>query len=290
MMQERRWRRGPDGQIERVPPTQPKPSGPGGAPAVRKHANLGLAVRLGVRDTYDYLGPVLLISMAGVFLTALGVLGGRGLGEVLFAALPGQVPAFLSLFFGLLGLVFLGGPFAGGCFRFARNAAARREPEVFDLAWGFRAAFGRCAALAAALAAGVLILGGDSYFFMSLKHPAAAVAGAVFGYVLFFWSLMGLYAWPLLVGQPEDARPEGTLRVLKKAALLVLDNFGFTLGLAVVLLILVGVLWASVIGGFLLAGGLAVMLMTQAARELLRKYDVLPPDPTLDPVAEEAER
>ena len=95
---------------------------------------------------------------------------------------------------------------------------------------------------------------------------------------------MMLYQWPLLVEQEIPTR-----RIVRKSALLALDNAPFTLALFALAGVLTAALWFSVVGAVLLWAGVLAMLTTQATRELLRKYDVLPPDPTLDPMAEEME-
>jgi hypothetical protein len=76
---------------------------------------------------------------------------------------------------------------------------------------------------------------------------------------------------------------------MKKGLLLLLDNFGYSLGLLAAIFIWTAVLWATVIGGVLLWPGSTAIILTQAVRELLRRYGLLPPDPTLDPIAEETE-
>ena len=289
-MQRRMWERGPDGQIVRVDlekaaikeARQSRKASPEGG--TTKRARLGLALRLGLRDTYDYLGTVLLMSVLWTAAATTAVLGGQAVGISLFGRLPGYLPLFLSAVSALAGLVMVSGPLTAGFFRFARNAAAREEPELFDLAWGFRSALGRSLALAAAQVAGTVVLTVNCYYWLSQKHPAAIVLGTLFGYLLVFWGLLSLYSWPLLVEQEL-----GTPRLLLKSFLLLLDNFLYTLLLALLCLLLSSLLWATMIAGALLWAGVMSMLLTQGTRELLRKYAILPPDPTLDPIAGESE-
>jgi hypothetical protein len=310
------WKRGPDGEIVRAEPAETPtgrrsdPSGgtPGEPRPVPRRAKLGLALRLGLRDTYDYLGSVVLLSLVCSALAAAAALGGQSLGLGLFKGLPGMLPQVVSTLAGLAGLVLVGGPLAAGLFRFARNAAARQEPEVYDLAWGFRTVPGLSLSLAAVQVLAALVLAGNCYFYAAQRHPGLVVLGALFGYGLVFWALLSCYTWPLLAEQPfphpRDAgdrergdastppppstRPRGGAgRIFKKSALLVLDNLGYTAALALVLLVLSIVLWLTVVGGLLLWPGSMAMFLSQATRELLRKYDLLPPDPTLDPISSE---
>ena len=110
------------------------------------------------------------------------------------------------------------------------------------------------------------------------------ILGAAQCYLALFWLAMILYQWPLLAEQSIPTR-----QIIRKSALLVLDNAPFTLGVLALVAVLTVALWFSVVGAVLLWAGVLAMLTTQATRELLRKYDVLPPDPTLDPMAEETE-
>jgi hypothetical protein len=284
-MHERMWRRGPDGEILRVEPrpAPPEDAEPASRGDVRPRASAGLALRLGFRDSYDFLGSVLVLSIAWVVIAATAAAGGQFLVRRLTGGLPGMLPALLSVFGALVGLVFVGGPLTGGLCRFCRNAAARAEPELFDLSWGFRSGLGRSLRLAGIQAAMTVLLATNCYWYVfEHRSPVLTVVGAFFGYLLAFWGLASLYQWPLL--SELDDPP---LLVVKKSALLVLDNFGFSLAVGAVCLVLTVVMWASAVGGVLLWAGAMGMIQTQAVRELLRRYGLLPPDPTLDPIAGE---
>lgn len=284
-MARRMWQRGSDGQIVRAPSAPAEPQNAPGAPphaSPTRSVRLGLALRLGARDTYDHLGAILLISLIWTMSVGLGLVGGQTVGVFLFRGFAPQFTALLSLLLAGVGLVVIGSPLTAGVFRFTRNAAARQEPELFDLAWGFRHALGRTLGLGAIQAVGVLLLAGNCYFYVLQRWPVLVVVGAVFGYLLLFWSVACLYQWPLLAEQ--ELSPVATV---KKSALLVLDNFPYTLGLGLLLVLLTAICWATVLGGAVLWPGLAAMFLTQATRELLRKYGILGPDPTLVPVAVE---
>ena len=283
-MSERLWRRGPDGEIER----SPEPPVPEGERLSRlKHASARLALKLGFRDTYDHLGAVVFISLLWTCVASVVLWSGYAVGQTLFIGLPGQLPAFLSTLTALLSLTLVGGPLLAGCYRFARNACARQEPELLDLTWGFRVALKPGLALAAAQFFGVLLLGGNAAFYLSLRQPVLMALGALFGYLLVFWLLSMLYQWPLLVVQEADPKPPRAGAAIRKSALLVLDNLGFTLLVAAVGLLISAILGVTLVGAALLWLGTMGMVQTQATRELLRRYNVLSPDPTLDPVADE---
>lgn len=284
-MSQRMWRRGPDGEIIRTPPTAPPAPGPGEDPAsppARKRAHLALGLKLGLRDTYDYLGALLVLSFLFAAATSAGAVGGQGLGVVLFGRLPGLLPLVGVTLTTCAGLTLLASPLAGGVFRFARKAAAREEPDLFDLLWGFRLGLRPSLALGAVQVFGTALLAGNCAFYLAQRTLPFLVLGVSMAYAALFWLAMALYQWPLLLEQEIPVR-----RVVKKSALLVLDNVPYTLGLLLVCALLTAALAASIIGAILLWAGALAMLTTQSTRELLRKYDLLPPDPTLDPLAGE---
>jgi uncharacterized membrane protein YesL len=281
------WQRGPDGEILRVspPPDSPEPGEEGspeaGEPRAGK-ARLGLALKLGLRDTYDYLGAVVAGSFLWFVVAGFAVMGGFSLAQSAARNLPGLLPPLISVLCALLAFVLAGGPLAGGIFRYARQGAMREEPELFDLAWGFRTAPRRCIALGGIQVSAFFVLIGNCVFYLSHTKPVFVVLGATVGYLTCFWLLMCLYQWPLLV---ELDQPP--LTVIKKSGLLVLDNLPYSFAVGFLLFAISLVLWLTVIGGALLWAGAVSMIATQATRELLRKYGVLGPDPTLDPISRE---
>lgn len=278
------WQRGPDGEIVRVEPraSDAEERTPGAEEGRPPRARLALALRLGFRDTYDYLGSLVLQGALVTFLASGAAGGGYGIASRLTGALPGWLPFLLGLFTAAAGLVLIGAPLTAGLFRFARRAAAREEPELFDLAWGFRHALGRSLALGGVQVFGTLLLAGNCLFYLAQRHLLLMALGASLSYLLLFWLGMLLYQWPILLEQGT-----GALAAVRKSALLVLDNAPFTFGLLLAAAVLTAVLGVTVVGVVLILPGALAMLTTQATRELLRKYGLLPPDPTLDPLAGE---
>lgn len=263
-----------------VPHARPEGTRAPGHPEPRRRASLRLALRLGFRDTYDYLGSVLVLSMLWCLIGAAGLLGGQSVGAALARGLSLQ--PWLALPAALVGMAVVVGPLVAGMFRFGRSAAARAEPELFELAWGFTHAPGRAVALSTVQWGGAALLAVNAGFYLALRHLLALALGTLFLYTLGFWLLMCCYQWALVVEQDLGLRA-----TLRKSALLVLDNFGYTLGLTLVLALLSALLWLLVLPGVLLWAGAVTLILTQAVRELLRKYELLPPDPTLDPAADE---
>jgi len=287
-MSQRMWRRGPHGEIVRVPPAPalPETSSPEAAAGARRRprASFALALRLGLRDTYDHMGAVLVLSVGWSVVACLVLAGAQSLAARLAGALPGALPLLAAGAAVIVGCSLAGGPALAGLFRFCLNGATRQEPEILDVAWGFRNALGRSIRLALAQSGVAAVLAANAAFYLYLAGsiPGVIVAGLLFLYALLFWSCALLYQWPLLVEEEIPVRA-----LVKKSLLLVLDNPGFTLLLALTLAALTLLLWATAVGGVLVWAGAAAFLQTQATRELLRRYGLLPPDPTLDPIAEE---
>lgn len=97
------------------------------------------------------------------------------------------------------------------------------------------------------------------------------LAGWIWLSPLTLWALVQLYALPLLVRQQI-----GVGVALRRAAILVLDNMLFTLGLAVLVIVVAGILVLTGAGAFVLLGGILAILTGNAAQVLLNKYEPLP--------------
>jgi hypothetical protein len=124
------------------------------------------------------------------------------------------------------------------------------------------------------LVANVRFYLGSTLGILGLALPALGEGlrvGHLVGFVwvapLALWALAQLYALPLLVA---DRRGVGV--ALRRAALLVVDNVGFTLALALAVAALSGVLILTGVGAFVLLPGLIAVLTTNATRALLEKY------------------
>lgn len=84
---------------------------------------------------------------------------------------------------------------------------------------------------------------------------------------LTLWALMQLYLAALVVEQGVSIG-----RALRRAAILVLDNILFTLGLAIIVAVLLGLLVLSGVGMIALLGGSLSVLTANASHTLLARY------------------
>jgi uncharacterized membrane protein YesL len=178
--------------------------------------------------------------------------------------------------------IFLLGPLTAGLFRFARNACAAAEPELLDLLWGFRSALGPSLGLAALQGALTLVLVADLVFCFTSGRPALAVVAVVFLYGLLYWLLMLLYQWPLFAEQEISPRA-----VLRKSALLALDNFFPSLGFGGACFVLALLSWGFLLPALILWPGVTAFVQTRALRALLPRYGLLPPDRDPNEVVED---
>jgi hypothetical protein len=282
------WQRGADGKIRRVAPSDAE--GAGGRPANEAEAaelrpgSLSVARTLfrGIREAYDFLGSVLAMSaLVAVVALPLGsgvfalVLWFQERSGVSAARSPGAAI--------LLALVIVGaltGPLLAGCYGLARQIVGREDPGLGELFREARLRWRSGMALGALQTGVALVLLADAVFFASLRIAGLRWLSVVFIYAMLFWGLMGVYQWPLLVDDRAGGGSPPRLRaVVRKSALLVLDNFALSLVLGLVGLLFTIVCVATGAGLVLLWAGTLAFLQTTALRELWRKYGILPPEP-----------
>jgi hypothetical protein len=165
------------------------------------------------------------------------------------------------------------GPLLAGTARLVRAIVAREDPAIGDLFREARRHARHGAHLSSLQAGGTLLLGVDLLFFANAAGPIRWLAVPVF-YLGLFWMLMLPYQWPLAAevgGAP--------LVVIRKSALLVLDNLPFASGVALLSLLFTLLCAASTVGLALLWPGVLAFYHTIATRALLRRYALLPPEP-----------
>jgi hypothetical protein len=243
----------------------------------------------GVREAYDYLGIVMAIS-ALVAVIALPLASGVIAADLAGQALGGDRPARSTrapggtTLFGLGAILTLLGPLLAGCFGLVRQIVAREDPGFADLFREARRRWRSGLAMGAVQSGVALVLIVDLVFFATLPIAGLRLVSVLFGYALIFWGLMALYQWPLLVDdEAGGGAPPRVRSVVRKSALLVLDNLPLSLALGLVaLLFTIGCLLTGV-GFVLLWAGTLAFLQTVALRELWRKYGLLAPEPDIIP-------
>lgn len=216
-------------------------------------------------DCYDYLGLVLISSFVwfGVLLAGMAII----------AKTARYVPAplLLAMTAGLYILILA--PLAAGVYSLAKKIIARDDPSVPDIFREAKALFVPAAKLGFWQTFITLVITANAWFYFSRPSIVWKVLGVLVVYAAILWALSATYHFPILIEQ----RP-GTLKLLKRGFLLVLDNLAFTLGVFFVIILLTCFSTLVLIGLPLLFLGTVSLLQTRALRALFVKYDVLPPE------------
>jgi hypothetical protein len=248
-----------------------------GAAAPAAHPKVTRAVALGFRAAYDHLGFVLLSSLLWFSLASLLALGGAGLvsqvasgwsfGALLLAALGGAVCAAIGT-----------GPLTAAIVWHTRRIVIHDDPHWWELLTAVPHFWRRGLALALVQGLVTLVLILDAGYFLAQEKAMWRPVGMLFLYPLLFWWATTLLQWPLAMERVE----ESLWQVIKKSALLLLDNLGYMTVLAVVVALLAALCLLTRFGLVLAWAGLLAFLQMAALRELLPKYGWLtqPTTPT----------
>jgi hypothetical protein len=235
-------------------------------------ARLGLALKKGFRDTYDYLGLVIGSTLISGFL----VLASMFLRQLL----AGHVAGLWADIGWFAAIVLVGAPFLAGVFRMGYKIVYRDDPGLGDLVSGFRELLLGSWALAGinVFVVGMLLV--DAAFFFGILGPLKGnvighALGALILYVLLMWCMMAMYQLPALAAQGPLGQRRGAVAAVKKSFLFVAHNPGFTIGLFVAILGFGILCILSVIGMLILSVGAASILLTHATRELFIRYGVV---------------
>jgi uncharacterized membrane protein YesL len=234
----------------------------------------GRALRRGCGGASDYVGTVLVSSVVWICLAALlgaggiGLVGrvivGRGTGSLLLATLGGAAAAGIGT-----------GPVTLALFDHVRLLLVHEDVPWWRWLSGVAEVWQRGLTLAAVQVAVGLILTVDALYFIGQASRLMHLIGIAFLYPLFFWLGAVLIQWPLAVERPA----EPLLLILKKSLLLFLDNLGYmTLIGGTVAAITVLCVSVRMVGLVLAWAGTLAFVQTAALRELLPKYDLLPPE------------
>lgn len=218
-----------------------------------------------IRDSYDYLGLVLVYSFIwfGVFLAGMGLIAGVGK-----AAHPGAVIG-MSLAF----MVFVLSPLAAGVYAAAKKMVTRDDPAIVDVFHGFREYFADAWRLGFWQLFITLMLVANAVFYLLRPGIGWKVLGVLVVYAFILWAMSMLYHYPVLIEQKP-----GVLKILKRGFLLTLDNVAFTLGVFFVIILLTCFTAVTLLGLPLLYLGMASILQTRLLRGVFVKYDMLPPE------------
>jgi len=201
-------------------------------------------------DVYDFLGRLILANVILFFLmTGLAAVASL----VMYPLWDGVSRKMFVLAAAGLFLIFAVPMPAAGLLSFLADISDDSEPAFRDIFAGLRRHYARLASLTAVFVLAFEVLAANFLFYMTsgavppaLKIPAAVAAGLCLWAGIFLCAMM-LYAYPLAVHQGV-----GLKKILKRSALLVLDNLGAT--------VYAIVMAAGILGLGLLTRGVTIFL------------------------------
>ncbi|MDH7482565.1 MAG: hypothetical protein QHH26_11425 [Armatimonadota bacterium] len=235
--------------------------------------SIGKTLKKSFADSYDYLGLVLFCSFLwfGIVIAILST-----------AKLPLTTLVHVLLFIVLC--ILLLSPITAGVLTVARKIAARDDPSILDLFLGFKHFLIPAWKLGTSEIVITVLLVGNIWFYLTLTMPLKLVS-VFFFYLLLAWIMSMIYHYPLLIEQNP-----GTLKILKRGFLLMLDNLGFTTVIFLAIIMLTCLCIVTLVGLPLLYAGMVGIFATRAARALFIKYGILPPEPEPQPVTDDVWR
>ncbi len=157
-----------------------------------------------------------------------------------------------------------------GLFHLAREIARGKDASLRDFFTGFRRLFLPALKLGLVDLTALLVLWVNIDFYSHMRGGAVIpgmVLAAALVWVASFFLLMHAHLYPLLAGGESSLR-----QLLRKSALLTLDNLAFTMGITFQALSLSVLCVVTGAGLVLISGSAVAVLLTTGHRELLRKY------------------
>ncbi|HHY46378.1 MAG TPA: hypothetical protein GX506_03665 [Firmicutes bacterium] len=210
-----------------------------------------------IKGAYAYLGTVLLLSVISFLWFAAGT----------FIAAP--IVRFVPLAIGT-GFILSGPVFAAVAYTVNRVLDGE-DIGVRDFVYGLTKLWARGLALTLCYGLMTAVLLADVAFFLGNKIPWVKFIAIPVIYAIIFVGMMFNYSFPILVLQDPGLR-----KILKRSALLSLDNPVFTIMISIVSLVILAACIIFAPALMLVFGGLLGFLQVGASRELFKKYGLLP--------------
>lgn len=227
----------------------------------------GMVFVQAMRRTYEHLGMVMVISLLWFGLAALPMVYLLNFARV--------VPSLFSFLIVALEATFLAGPVTAAVYSVADRLLQDEDATLTDVWHLFRRHYRLSAQVTGAMSAILLILGIDIIVFMQSKVRLLQWLAVLWLYFVAFWFLLTIYTSSLVVYQQVS-----WLKVLQRAALLVLDNVVVTLLVMGETIVVVVLSFFFLIPVPLLLGGMLAFLHLIALHTLMAKYDIETPRET----------
>lgn len=218
----------------------------------------GLVIRDSLRMLYDNLGTVAIASFLWFFV---------GLAPAVVLVLSGVTQAGLVLLALLLTVLTVGPATAGAFYLIGKLVKEEAENPFRVFFCGWRRYLGRSIALVLINVVFLAILAAD--FAFTLRHPSpyVRILTGLWFYFLLFWLLHANYVFAVLIQQNTRV-----FETIKQAALLVVDNIGYSLQLVIVQVLLTGLFILVLPVVVFLWMGTMALFQTNALLEVLKKY------------------
>ena len=255
------------------------------------------ALKMAFWVTYDHLGKLILASIVWTLIVCppgVAAMAGVEVGKLAFPRLLHMafeneraahalktilsIPLDMYLFLGILAaLLYTSVALAiasAGLAYMAKGLIDNKDGALGDMFRGIRLYRGKAAGLGLAYLFAACCFGASTWFYANKLRDSAPWLGYLLSglalWALLFLLLTALFAAPALV-----QKKSGILGALKLAALLVLDNPLFSIGLGIQLLAITAVAFIVTPLFFFLYGGVAVVLASCAYEMLARKYALI---------------
>lgn len=212
-----------------------------------------------LKQSYEHLGMVLVTSIIWFALAFMPT--------AFLISFAYQAPCVVTFLAVAIEIVFLAGPVTTAMCSVA-GALIRSEAVYLREIWShFRRNYSLSVKVSATMLVIIFVLIVDVVFFLSSSKRIVQWLSVPWLYLILYWAMMTTYIFPLMAHQRVRL-----LKILQRAALLVLDNLVVTIMVMLEALLIVaasGLLLFPVV--FLLGGVLALLLATALA-EVLEKY------------------
>jgi len=244
--------------------------------------SIGWTLKHGIRAIWDALGLVCAASLTLFAALSLPL-------SLLAAAVRAQgYKSLMTVCFSMALFLFIVPPLFGGICWLAHKVFARDEPSYVDLWKGYHRLFLSAVALGAIQLLVAAVLLANIAFYLSRSSLPLLLLSILFAYGLLFWWMNCIYHWPLLVANEagevcrDDGSRPGLFSVFRNGFLATVSAPGYTFVLTLFLAATMSLLTVSGLGLALLGGGLVAFFSTQATRDQLVRFGVLPAEPDLD--------
>ena len=222
-------------------------------------------IRRGFGDYYDRLG----LTAAGSLVLASAIFLGMAIASVFHQIfqLPVAIVASVTAFWFLATYAWAGNVLVAHRIAYFEDPSLR---SYVDILKEYGVGLLKLAGVELVVSA-IMVM--DAIFFLAQSSSALKIVGTIVTYMLLLWFMTMVWHWPFFITENR-----ATLKILKKSALVAVDNPLLSLE-ALVACVLCGALAATGIAIPFVIGGLASCIQVRLHRECLKKYGFVEDEP-----------